>query len=47
MAIDKPDLVIEEMVERKLPYIPDPIAELNLRYDALEPSDLKRITPAE
>ncbi|MET0026284.1 MAG: hypothetical protein ABW101_01500 [Candidatus Thiodiazotropha sp.] len=30
LAIEKPDLVIEEIVERKLPYIPDPIRELNL-----------------
>ncbi len=35
LGIEKPDLVIEEMVERKLPYIPDPIPELNLTYEGL------------
>ncbi|MET0065437.1 MAG: hypothetical protein ABW076_03740 [Candidatus Thiodiazotropha sp.] len=41
LEIDKPDLVIEEMVERKLPYIPDSIEELNLTYPEEDVSEIQ------
>ncbi|MEJ2619120.1 MAG: hypothetical protein P8163_02415 [Candidatus Thiodiazotropha sp.] len=37
----KTDLVIEEMVERKLPYIPRPISELNMNYETITQSNSK------
>ncbi len=47
LGIEKPDLVIEEMVERKLPYIPNPIPELNLTYEGLEQSVMNQPMPEE
>ncbi len=47
LAIEKPDLVIEEMVERKLPYVPDSIPELNLIFDAQNQPDMNGTLPTD